>query len=240
MYKVRGHCYYAGIYRGTAHSKCSNDNSKEIEIPIIFHNGSTYDNHFIISELATQFDRLECIGENSEKYISFKASLIKEDENKDVTYKLKFIDSIRFMMDSLDNITNNLSELNKCKNCSEKCNNYKRHNNVLIYQCKKCNKKSYKSINTSIERFNNTYAFYNNGLDKFLLLLRKGVYSYEYINSWNRFNETKLPLIEDFYSKLYNQNITKEDYNHSINVWNAFEIDNLGEYHDLYVKKDVL
>ena len=72
------------------------------------------------------------------------------------------------------------------------------------------------------------------------LILCKGVYPYEYMNSVQRFAETELPPIEKFYSQLSESNISSDDYNHAKNVWKAFNIKNLGEYHDLYLKTDVL
>ena len=74
-----------------------------------------------------------------------------------------------------------------------------------------CNKKSYRSINELIKRCPNVYSICNNDLDKLLLLLRKGVYPYEYMNTWNRFNECRNPPFEKYYSKLNLTNITKED-----------------------------
>ena len=69
------------------------------EIPIVFHNGSTYDYHFIIRQLAKEFEgNFECIGENTEKYISLSVTINKEHDNgKTTMYKLKFIDSYRLM-----------------------------------------------------------------------------------------------------------------------------------------------
>ncbi|KFM58535.1 hypothetical protein X975_19802, partial [Stegodyphus mimosarum] len=72
------------------------------------------------------------------------------------------------------------------------------------------------------------------------LLLRKGVYPYEYINSFDKFKETQLPFIENFQSTLTGESISSDDYIHAQTVWQAFHIQNLGEYHDLYVKSDVL
>ena len=80
--------------------------------------------------------------------------------------------------------------MNKCKKCGEECTNNKRSNNVLKYQCNKCNKNSCKSIDDLVERCPNVYSICNGDLDKFLLLLRKGVYPYDYMNGWSRFNET--------------------------------------------------
>ena len=71
------------------------------------------------------------------------------------------------------------------------------------------------------------------------LLTDKGVYPYDYMNSWEKFGETKLPEKEDFYSKLYEENITDKDYARANIVWKHFNIKNLGEYHDLYLMTDV-
>jgi hypothetical protein len=72
------------------------------------------------------------------------------------------------------------------------------------------------------------------------LLLQKGVYPYDYMNCWERFEETALPSKDEFYSKLNNEHITDEDYAHAKRVWAEFDIQNLGEYHDLYMTTDVL
>ena len=68
------------------------------EIPVVFHNGSTYDYHLIIKELVKKFDgNFECLGENTEKYITFSVPIKKkiENENIEIPYKIKFIDSYR-------------------------------------------------------------------------------------------------------------------------------------------------
>ena len=88
----------------------------------MFHNGSAYDQYFIINQLAKEFGgQLECLGENTEKYITFSVPIGKElDYGKTITYKLMFIDSFRFMQTSLSSPVDNLSEKfhsDKCKNC---------------------------------------------------------------------------------------------------------------------------
>ena len=89
-----------------------------------------------------------------------------------------------------------------------------------------------------IEKFPNTYQLCNKDLNKFALLLRKGIYPYEYMDSWKRFKEESLPDKEPFYSELNNEHITDEDYAHAQKVWDTFKIKNLGEYHNLYVQSD--
>ena len=85
-----------------------------------------------------------------------------------------------------------------------------------------------------------TKRFCNNDLNKFILLLRKGVYPYEYMDNWERFNETSLPSKESFYSNLNMEDIDDIDYRHGNNVFKSFKLENLGHYHDLYVKSDTL
>lgn len=72
------------------------------------------------------------------------------------------------------------------------------------------------------------------------MLVRKGVYPYEYMNSLSRFEETSLPPIESFYSKLSQSNISQTEYDYAQLVWSTFKIKNMGEYHDLYLMLDVL
>ena len=121
--KVRDHCHYTGKYRGAAHNICNFRYKVPKEILVVFHNDSTYDYHFIIKELAKEFEgNFECLGENTEKYITFSVPIKKKTDNKDleITYKIKFIDSYRFMSSSLSKLVDKLSEgihKNKCTDC---------------------------------------------------------------------------------------------------------------------------
>jgi hypothetical protein len=71
------------------------------------------------------------------------------------------------------------------------------------------------------------------------LLRRKGVYPYEYVDSFERFSETQLPPKEAFYSHLSREHISDEDYDHAQRVWNEFGCKTFGDYHDLYLRTDV-
>ena len=77
-HKVRDPCHQTGKFRGAAHSICSLRYKTPKETLIVFHNGSTYNYHFIINQLAKEFDgQLECLGENTEKYITFSVPIKK-------------------------------------------------------------------------------------------------------------------------------------------------------------------
>ena len=71
-------------------------------------------------------------------------------------------------------------------------------------------------------------------------MLRKGIYPYEYMDSWEKFNEASLPSKEDFYSNLNMADIDDIDYRPGNNVFKGFKLENLGDYHDLYVQSDTL
>ena len=110
----------------------------------------------------------------------------------------------------------------------------------LFFRCYSCKKNYEKGFNKElIERFANTYEFCNGDLNKFILLLRKGVYPYEYMDNWERFDET-LPDKESFYSSLNMENIDDIDYRHGNNMFKKFKLKDLGEYHGLYVQSDTL
>ena len=75
-------------------------------------------------------------------------------------------------------------------------------------------------------------------MNKFVSLLRKGVYPYAYMDEWNKFNE--LPVKKSFYSNLTMEDKSDTDYKHANNVFRKFNLNNLGDYHDLYMKSDTL
>ena len=123
------------------------------EILAIFHNGSTYDYHFIIRELVKELEgNFEYLGENTGKYITFSVPIKKGIENKniEVTYKIKFIDSYRFMSMSLSKLIDNLSEglhNNKCLDCKSCLDYIKTKNEKLIFKCFKCKQNYEKDFN---------------------------------------------------------------------------------------------
>ena len=178
----------------------------------MFHNGSTYDYHFIIKEFAEKFEgEFECLDENIEKYITFsvpiKKKITKKDKNGNykitkMSYKIKFIDSYRFMSTSLSKLAKNLSERlhnDRCIDCKSCLDYMATKDKQLIFRCFRCKQNYEKDFDIElIQRFVNIYEFCNRDLDKYILLLRKSAYPYEYMDSWERFNETSLPEKEVF------------------------------------------
>ena len=203
--KVKDHCHYTGKFTGAAHSKCSLSYEVPKDIPILIHNAS-HDTHYIINQLTEEFKgKLNCIRENMEKYITFSVPIIA---------------SFRFMSTSLSELVHNMSgNFNsiECKSCTE---------NNRYEECKKI-------TDGLIKKFPSVYQFCSGDLNKLVLLLRKGVYPYEYMDSWEKFDETTIPPKEDFYSTLNLEDISNEDYAHVQRAWGVFEIKNRGEYHDL-------
>ena len=96
----------------------------------------------------------------------------------------------------------------------------------MNYTCKECKISCTKTLNG--KNFPTLYKFFNGDLNKFFLLLRKGIYPYEYMDSWERFDENTIPSKGAFYSEFNLENITDKDYEHAKKVWETFEIKNLG------------
>lgn len=192
--KVRDHSHLTGEFRGAAHLNCNVLYKDSHMIPVVFHNLSGYDSHFIIRELATAFPgSVKLLPINKEKYISFT----KIVQHTKISFR--FIDSFRFMSSSIEKLS---SYLENCKK------------SVTRKHC--------------------------NSDEEFVLLIRKGVFPYDYIDSWDKLDETVLPPQTSFYSILNDEDVTDECYSHAIRVWRTFNIKSLGEYSDLYLKTDVL
>ncbi|KAK5637863.1 hypothetical protein RI129_000146 [Pyrocoelia pectoralis] len=192
--KVRDHCHFTSKFRNASHNACNLNYKDTHVIPVVFHNLSGYDSHFIIRQLALNIPgQMSLLPVNKEKYISFTKSV----ENTSV--KLRFIDSFRFMASSIDKLSGYLDNDKK---------------SITKQNCR------------NDEEFN--------------LLVRKGIFPYEYIDSWDKLNESSLPPKETFYSHLHEEGISDESYTHANKVWTTFNVQTLGQYSDLYLKTDVL
>ena len=160
---------------------------------MFFYNGSAYDYHFIIKKLAKEFKiQFESLGANTEKCITFSVPINKKITKMDksgnvkivnIPCKLKFIGSFRFISTSLSSFVDKLSDglhSNKCTDCKSSLHYMKVEGSQLIFKCLNCNKNCNKDFNKGlINRFSSTYKFCEENINKCILLLRKGVYPYE-------------------------------------------------------------
>ncbi|DAC81320.1 PolB [Mayetiola barley midge adintovirus] len=200
--RVRDHCHLTGKYRGSAHFTCNLQYQESRIVPVVFHNLSHYDSHFIIKQLAKMPGNISAIPLNDELYISFTKTMVSRFTKKYEQFiKFRFIDSFRFMASSLDHLSSILPSEKK-KNLHSYCQN-------LSEQQKR-------------------------------MLERKGVFCYDYIDSWEKLNEEALPPKESFYSNLTESHISDEDYQFACNMWNEFNIKTIGEYSDWYLRTDIL
>ena len=147
------------------------------------------------------------------------------------------------MITSLSNLVDNLTEgihkvISKDCDCFLECENVKE--NSIKYIRGSCNNDYSNKIDEKLKkRFKGTFKFSNNYINKFILLLRKGVYPYENMDDWEKFYETSLPEKLGFYSNLNMEDITDADYMNAKRVCKDFEIKKLNEHHDLYLKNDM-
>ena len=135
-----------------------------------------------------------------EKCITFSAPIKKKcDGGKTITYKVRFVNSLRFMSASLSDLVDNMSGIFnsiKRKSCMEKikinseCCCVGLKNNRSIYRCRKCKKEWKRPIEKLSRTFPSIYQFCNGDFNKFILLLRESAYPYEDMDNWEKFDET--------------------------------------------------
>lgn len=201
--RVRDHSHLTGKFRGAAHADCNLNYKEPRYVPIVFHNLSNYDAHFIVKQFAANIPGdITIIPRNDQLYISFTKTVKSVHSASYKNFiKLRFIDSFRFMSSSLDYLASLLPPEKK-KN--------------LRFECR----------DLSIEQIK--------------LLERKGVFCYDYIDSWSKLDENSLPSKDDFYSSLTESPVSNDDYEFAKLVWEKFNINTIGEYSDLYMKTDIL
>ena len=247
--KVKDHCHLTGKYRGAAHNNCNTKYRVPKFIPIVFHNLAGYDCHLFIKKLASSIPGdLKCIPSNEEKYISFSKEIKvgefigKDGKPHDVKRELRFIDSYKFMGSSLKDLTDNLVKdlCHECsrldaKTCKADCLDRKGDKCKCKANCKECENRKFKKGDEMCKNLNYIYTG-----EKRDLLLRKGVYPYDWVDSIDKFSETQLPPIDSFYSKLNDEGISNEDYLHAEKVWKVFNCQTFRDYHNIYNVSDVL
>ena len=248
---VRDHCHVTGKYRGSAHEFCNLNFQLTDKIPVVFHNLKGYDSHFIMQEIGNIVKerahvdakgnkremRINVIPCNMEKYLAFMLG-----------QHLVFIDSFQFMSSSLENLVKNITKCGECDacnpgNCIKRIVDSEDHimQHKTSFSCGECI--NCKNSSKSCMKLNHDNLIYTSKVfqgEQLRLMIKKGVYPYDYMNSFKKFEDSRLPKKEDFFSVMNNKHITNEEYQHAKNVWDKFGLSSMGEYHDLYLKSDIL
>ncbi len=218
--KCADHCHITGKYRGAACDKFNLRMRVPKFVPVLFHNLEGYDSHLFVKSLGLEEGDIKCIPKTDEKYISFSKNIpmetiVSDDgKKKTICLEMRFIDSFKFTLKSLDSLVKTLGE-----------DQFKTLTSQMIPQIPKettDGKRKHDRIK-SLE-----------------LLKRKGVFPYEYMTDFSKLSETSLPSKEAFYSQLNEPGISDKDYDHAKKVWSTFNCETMRDYHDLYLKTDVL
>ena len=211
---VRDHCHITGRFRGTAHNACNLKlrlNPKTTSIPVVFHNLRGYDSHLLMQAI----------------------SKIKppEDEGEELTDRQELE---KYLQEERD------YKLSCIPNNTEKYISFSLGQLRFIDSAQFLLASLAKLVAANSPEAFQITARYEPDHQKRQLLLRKGVYPYEFMDSWERFEAAQLPPKEAFYSKLSDEHISDSDYDHAQKVWKTFECRTLGDYTDLYCRTDVL
>ena len=204
--KCADHCHITGKYRGAACDKCNLRMRVPKFVPVLFHNLEGYDAHLFVKSLGLEEGDIKCIPKTDEKYISFSKSIpmetIVSDDGKEKTdcLEMRFLDSFKFTLKSLDSLVKTLGE----------------------------------------DQFETLTSQMSVKPESLGLLKRKGVFPYEHMTDFSKLGATCLPPKEAFYSQLSDSHITDSDYDHAKKVWSTFNCETMRDYHNLYLKTDVL
>ncbi|XP_041675515.1 uncharacterized protein LOC121530461 [Drosophila eugracilis] len=184
---------FSGKYVGPIHKNCKPKYKlSDPFFPVVFHNLSKYDIHLFITELEGDLNPIPC---NKELYIALTQTIKLNALNR---YKIRYIDSVRFLNSSLEKLSSYMED------------------------------RDFKILATKFQG------------EKFRQMRRKGVFPYDYLDSFEKFNETQLPSIDSFYNSLSDENCSVEDYSFAQKVWDTFNCNTIRDYLKLYLESDVL
>jgi len=218
--KVRHHDHITGEFIGSYCNKCNLEYQYKRFLPVYLHNLKGYDSHLFVKGLfqygykPEKSDNITCIPNNEERYISFSKMIKVDDYIDKTTEKSKNVMfEIRFL-DSLSFMATSIEKL---------------ADNLALDKTTEEKRKVFKNIS---QHFPDDIEFE--------LMTKKGIYPYDYIDKYERLNETKLPSKECFNSKLYGSTCDDLDYKTAQDVWKTFNCKSMLEYHNLYLITDVL
>ena len=208
--KVRDHCHFTGKFRGAAHQSCNLKFQRPKFTPVFFHNLQNYDAHLFVRALGLM-----------DEVLSIKC--IPNNGEKYISFSLKF----------------ELKRFTKWDPGTEEWKEVVVKHEIQFLDSFKFTLAGLEGLvkNLSREDLKETTRFFGEKID---LVSRKGVYPYEFMDDFEKFKKQSLPKKTSFFSRLKQEKISDEDFEHAQRVWREFELKNMGDFHDLYLKTDVL
>ena len=208
--KVRDHCHYTGKFRGAAHQSCNLKFQRPKFTPVFFHNLQNYDAHLFVRALGLM-----------DEVLSIKC--IPNNDEKYISFSLKF----------------ELKRITKWDPKGEEWIEVVIPHEIRFLDSFKFTLAGLEGLvkNLSLEDLKETNRFFGEKID---LVSRKGVYPYEFMDDFEKFKKQSLPKKTSFFSRLKQEKVSDEDFEHAQKVWKEFELKNMGDFHDLYLKTDVL
>ena len=208
--KVRDHCHYTGKFRGAAHQSCNLKFKRPKFTPVFFHNLQNYDAHLFVRALGLMDEVLSI-------------SCIPNNNEKYISFSLKF----------------ELKRIIKWDPKKEEWIEVVIPHEIRFLDSFKFTLSGLNGLvkNLSREDLKETARFFGEKID---LVSRKGVYPYEFMDDFEKFKKQSLPKKTSFFSRLKQEKISDEDFEHAQKVWKECKLKNMGDYHDLYLKTDVL
>lgn len=183
-------------------------------LKIFFHNLTGYDGHLLIQAIQAHHTNISCIPQQGDKFLSLKFS------------GLHFLDSYKFLKGSLDDLARTTT-MGKIVN------------DQLIFSNPEERAKCVRMMKSALDYIGEVFHVTMTD-ERINLLLRKGVFPYEYFSTPGVLDETSLPSRDKFDSLLYGSSISEKDYLHAQHVWEMFNMTKFGNYHDLYLLVDVM
>ena len=208
--KVRDHCHYTGKFRGAAHQSCNLKFQRPKFTPVFFHNLQNYDAHLFVRALGLM-----------DEVLSIKC--IPNNDEKYISFSLRF----------------ELKRITKWDPKGEEWIEVVIPHEIRFLDSFKFTLAGLEGLvkNLSQEDLKETNRFFGEKID---LVSRKGVYPYEYMDDFEKFKKQSLPKKTSFFSRLKQEKVSDEDFEHAQKVWKECKLKNMGDFHDLYLKTDVL
>ena len=208
--KVRDHCHYTGKFRGAAHQSCNLKFQRPKFTPVFFHNLQNYDAHLFVRALGLM-----------DEVLSIKC--IPNNDEKYISFSLKF----------------ELKRITKWDFKTEEWKEVVVKHEIRFLDSLKFTLSGLEGLvkNLSREDLEETTRFFGEKID---LVSRKGVYPYEFMDDFEKFKKQSLPKKTSFFSRLKQEKISDEDFDHAQRVWKECKLKNMGDFHDLYLKTDIL